>query len=214
MVYLSRIYTKTGDDGTTALGDGRRVPKDHPRVAAYGSVDELNAALGLALAVQPARPHAVLLRSIQNDLFDLGADLCVPEAAPALRVQAAQVERLERAIDAINAGLKPLRSFVLPGGSPLAAWLHLARTVCRRAEREVVTLARQEKVNPQAAIYLNRLSDLLFVMARAASRGREPLWVPGEARGGAGGGRHGEGGSGAEKRASGGRRRGSRARRR
>jgi cob(I)alamin adenosyltransferase len=228
MVYLSRIYTKTGDDGSTALGDGRRVPKDHPRVAAYGSVDELNAALGLTLAARPAAAHARLLRSIQNDLFDLGADLCVPEreaalrggegasagAAPPLRIQPDQVERLERAIDSINTRLKPLRSFVLPGGGPAAAWLHLARTVCRRAEREVVTLARQEKVNPQAAIYLNRLSDLLFVMARAASRGREMLWVPGGAGGGAGGVRRGESGSGAEKRVSIGRRRGSRTRRR
>ncbi len=202
MVYLSRIYTRTGDDGTTALGNGRRVAKDHPRIAAYGTVDELNSLLGLALAARPARAAAALLRSIQNDLFDLGADLCVPEAAAGqpdeaagvvsagpraapLRVEAAQVERLERAIDALNAGLKPLRSFVLPGGTPLASWLHLARTVCRRAEREVVALARGEKINPQAAVYLNRLSDLLFVMARAANRGgrAEPLWVPGGGRG-------------------------------
>jgi cob(I)alamin adenosyltransferase len=239
MVYLSRIYTKTGDDGTTALGDGRRVPKDHARVAAYGSVDELNAALGLALAARPARLYAGLLRSIQNDLFDLGADLCVPESgqaegggaepagetgrgaggggnAAALRVRGSQVERLERAIDAINSKLKPLRSFVLPGGSPLAAWLHLARTVCRRAEREVVALARQEKVNPQAAIYLNRLSDLLFVMARAASHDRETLWVPGggSLRGGRSGGRQGAARSGEGSGGSSDRRRGSQTRRR
>ena len=189
MVYLSRIYTRTGDKGTTALGDGRRVPKDHPRIAAYGSVDELNSILGLARAARPPRDTVRLLRSIQNDLFDVGADLCVPQAEgePAgkvLRVQAAQVERLERAIDRVNARLEPLHSFVLPGGTPLAAWLHAGRTVCRRAERELVALARSEKVNEQAVIYLNRLSDLLFVMARAANRSAraELLWVPGGER--------------------------------
>src|SRR5438067_2728611 len=145
MVYLSRIYTKTGDQGDTAVGDGSRVPKDHPRVAAYGSVDELNAVLGLVVAHAP--DQADLLRSIQNDLFDVGADLCVPHAAAEvpgqrLRVRAEQATRLEAAIDRFNAGLEPLRSFVLPGGRPAAAWCHLARTVCRRAERAVVTLAR------------------------------------------------------------------------
>lgn len=189
MVYLSRIYTKTGDDGTTALGDGSRVPKDHPRIAAYGTVDELNSVLGLALAARPPRAQADLLRSIQNDLFDVGADLCRPQrpdekAGEALRIQAAAVERLERAIDRFNSTLKPLRSFVLPGGRLLSGWLHVARTVCRRAEREVVTLCGREPVNPQVVIYLNRLSDLLFVMARVANRGGrgDILWVPGGER--------------------------------
>src|SRR5262245_22986982 len=136
MVYLSRIYTKTGDDGETGLGDGSRVAKDHPRVAAYGSVDELNAVLGLVLALGAEMPEAELLRGIQNDLFDVGADLCVPEvteAAPGqrLRVRPEQTLRLEHAIDRLNASLKPLTSFILPGGRPAAAWCHLARTVCR-----------------------------------------------------------------------------------
>jgi len=190
MVYLSRIYTKTGDRGETALGDGSRVPKDHPRVAAYGTVDELNAVLGLLLAEQPDQPEAELLRSIQNDLFDVGADLCRPETADEqpgqrLRVQEAQAQQLEAAIDRLNAGLQPLTSFVLPGGRRAAAWYHLARTVCRRAEREVVTLAGMESVNPQVVVYLNRLSDLLFVLARVANdRGRDDiLWVPGKNRG-------------------------------
>lgn len=185
MVYLSRIYTKTGDQGDTALGDGTRVPKDHPRVAAYGSVDELNAILGLLLT--QVQTEANLLRSIQNDLFDLGADLCVPPAADEkpgsrLRVGPAQAERLERAIDRLNEALQPLTSFILPGGSPAAAWCHLARTVCRRAEREVVTLARAETVNPEVVIYLNRLSDLLFVLARVYNNQGldDVLWVPGE----------------------------------
>src|SRR5438477_5683450 len=171
MVYLSRIYTKTGDQGETALGDGTRVPKDHPRVAAYGSVDELNAVLGLLLTQQLEGREKDLLRDIQNDLFDVGADLCVP--APAgeasgqrLRVRPEQAARLEAAIDGLNERLKPLTSFVLPGGRPAAAWCHLARTVCRRAEREVVTLAHTESVNPEVIVYLNRLSDLLFVLAR------------------------------------------------
>ncbi len=193
MVYLSRIYTKTGDRGETALGDGSRVSKDHPRVAAYGSVDELNAVLGLLLAEQPTAPEADLLRSIQNDLFDVGADLCVPQPADEmpgqrLRVQPQQAERLEKAIDRLNAGLTPLSSFVLPGGQPAAAWTHLARTVCRRAERDVVSLAKAEPINPQVIIYLNRLSDLLFVLARIYNNNGQGdvLWVPGktqEARG-------------------------------
>jgi cob(I)alamin adenosyltransferase len=191
VVYLSRIYTKTGDMGETALGDGTRVPKDHPRVAAYGSVDELNAVLGVLLAHQPDTVEAELLRSIQNDLFDVGADLCVPpqagEAADArLRVRPEQSARLEAAIDRLNANLTPLRSFVLPGGRSLAAWCHLARTVCRRAEREVVTLARTEAVNPQVVVYLNRLSDLLFVLARVANdNGKDDvLWEPGKTQDG------------------------------
>jgi cob(I)alamin adenosyltransferase len=188
MVYLSRIYTKTGDQGDTALGDGTRVPKDHPRVAAYGSVDELNAVLGLLLSQQPPPAEAELLRSIQNDLFDIGADLCVPPSADEapgarLRVRPDQALRLEQAIDRLNAGLAPLTSFVLPGGSPAAAWAHLARTVCRRAEREVVTLAHQESVNPEVIVYLNRLSDLLFVLARVYNHhgGGDVLWRPGGA---------------------------------
>jgi cob(I)alamin adenosyltransferase len=189
MVYLSRIYTKTGDQGDTSLGDGQRVPKDHPRVAAYGSVDELNAVLGLVRASAPPLDDDVrtLLDSIQNDLFDVGADLCVPatpEEAPGqvLRVRAEQALRLEQAIDRYNENLQPLRSFVLPGGTIAAAWCHVARTVCRRAERDVVTLARAETVNPQVIIYLNRLSDLLFVLARTCNEnGRnDVLWVPGK----------------------------------
>jgi cob(I)alamin adenosyltransferase len=189
MVTLSRIYTKTGDTGETALGDGSRVPKDHPRVTAYGTVDEVNAVLGLLLAGCPDFAEAPLLRSIQNDLFDVGADLCVPEADaaathPPLRVQEQQVKRLEAAIDRLNADLRPLRSFVLPGGSPASAWCHLARTVCRRAERDLVTLLRSERVNPQVLVYLNRLSDLLFVLARHANRqgDGDVLWVPGQNR--------------------------------
>jgi len=190
MVLLSRIYTKTGDKGTTALGDGRRVPKDAPRIEAYGTVDELNAVLGLVLMIVADGEEAELLRTIQNDLFDLGADLCVPErpkrgraaqARKPLRVTEAHVRPLEQAIDRFNALLDPLKSFVLPGGTGASAWLHLARTVCRRAERRLVALARKETINPQAIIYLNRLSDLLFVMARRANDGgrADVLWVPG-----------------------------------
>jgi cob(I)alamin adenosyltransferase len=187
MVYLSRIYTKTGDQGETALGDGTRVPKNHPRVAAYGSVDELNSVLGVLLAQVPALPEADLIRSIQNDLFDVGADLCLPQSTskpsnPPLRVRPEQAERLEKAIDRLNANLAPLTSFVLPGGQPAAAWCHLARTVCRRAEREVVALSQTEPINPQVVIYLNRLSDLLFVLARVRNAGgqEDVLWQPGK----------------------------------
>jgi cob(I)alamin adenosyltransferase len=187
MVYLSRIYTKSGDGGETGLGDGSRVPKDSPRVEAYGQVDELNAVLGLALSTCPGIPEAALLQSIQNDLFDVGGDLCIPIAegeveGKSLRITAVQVERLEKAIDRLNEGLEPLRSFVLPGGSAASGWLHLARTVCRRAERDVVTLGRVETLNPQVVIYLNRLSDLLFVMARCANdNGKaDVLWEPGK----------------------------------
>lgn len=183
MVYLSRISTKTGDAGETGLGDGSRVPKDHARVEAVGGVDELNAVLGLLAAHAPDDPERELVRSVQNDLFDVGADLCVPpkEGEQCLRVTVAQVERLEAAIDRLNARLQPLTSFVLPGGSAAAAWCHLARTVCRRAERAVVTLTRAEPVNPQLLAYLNRLSDLLFVLARVANGdGKDDvLWVPG-----------------------------------
>lgn len=189
MVFLNRIYTKSGDAGETGLGDGSRVPKDAARVTAYGEVDELNAVLGLTTAHYPDGPERTLLRVIQNDLFDVGADLCVPqteseEVNKCLRVIPAQYERLERAIDRLNENLEPLRSFILPGGTPVAAWLHLARTVCRRAERTVVTLTHSEKVNPHALIYLNRLSDLLFVLCRVANdNGKgDVLWVPGASR--------------------------------
>ena len=184
MVYLSRIYTKTGDKGETALGDGTRVPKDNPRVAAYGTVDELNAVLGLLLALRPEPAEADLLRTIQNDLFDVGADLCVPlsPGEARLRIRAEQAARLEAAIDRLNGNLSPLTSFVLPGGEPAAAWAHLARTVCRRAEREVVTLAHRESINAAVIVYLNRLSDLLFVLARVYNNnGRDDvLWQPGQ----------------------------------
>lgn len=189
MVYLSKIYTKTGDAGETGLGTGDRVPKDHARVTAYGSVDELNSVLGLLLAQAPGYSESALLTRIQNDLFDLGADLCVPAgpnepAGQSLRVTPDQVAHLEAAIDRLNEPLQPLTSFVLPGGAAVAAWCHLARTVCRRAERDVVTLLRTEAVNPEALKYLNRLSDLLFVMARAANAGGagDVLWVPGANR--------------------------------
>ena len=187
MVYLSRIYTKSGDQGETGLGDGSRVAKDHPRVAAYGTVDELNAILGLLLSQSPPPAESELLRSIQNDLFDVGADLCVPQtddekAGARLRVRAEQAQRLEQAIDRLNANLAPLTSFILPGGQSSASWCHLARTVCRRAEREVVTLSHGETINPQVVIYLNRLSDLLFVLARVYNNnGRDDiLWQPGQ----------------------------------
>lgn len=191
MVYLSRIYTKSGDAGETGLGDGQRVPKNHPRVTAYGEVDELNAAIGLVLLHSP--PDAELLRTIQNELFDLGADLCIPLALKeregatipeALRVTPEQVKRLEEAIDRCNERLQPLQSFVIPGGSVASAWLHWARTVARRAERAVVTLMQAEPVNPQVLIYLNRLSDYLFVLARVANaEGQADItWIPGKSR--------------------------------
>lgn len=189
MVFLSRIYTKSGDTGDTSLGDGTRVPKDSGRVAAVGEVDELNAILGLLTATCPDLPEFPLVRRIQNDLFDLGADLCVPqelheEPGTRLRVTTAQAEYLESAVDRLNENLPALHSFLLPGGSPAAAWLHLARTVCRRAERSVVTLMRTEVVNPAILIYLNRLSDLFFVLSRVANGGGtgDVLWVPGKNR--------------------------------
>lgn len=188
MVFLSRIYTRSGDQGETGLGDGARVAKNHPRVIAFGSVDELNAVLGLLIAHDPRGAETSLLRSIQNELFDLGADLCVPQpadekAGARLRVRPEQATRLEQAIDRLNANLQPLHSFILPGGNPAAAWCHLARTVCRRAERDVVTLMQlQETINPQVVIYLNRLSDLLFVMARVYNNNGQDdvLWQPGK----------------------------------
>ena len=187
MVRLTKIYTRGGDSGETSLGDGVRVPKHALRVEAYGTVDEANAAIGLARLHAHDEADSVLAR-IQNDLFDLGADLCRPEegrkAQGALRVAAAQVARLEAEIDALNAGLAPLESFVLPGGTPAAAHLHLARTVTRRAERLAVALAAEEPVNPEAVKYLNRLSDLLFVLSRHCNeRGaRDVLWTPGANR--------------------------------
>lgn len=190
MVVLSKIYTRTGDAGETALGDGTRVKKHAPRVATYGTVDELNATVGLA-RLHAQGPEAEALARIQNDLFDLGADLSTPEqgeppAHEPLRVSDAQVERLEAEIDLLNADLRPLRSFVLPGGTAASANLHLARTVCRRAERLVVELAARpaERVNPAAVRYLNRLSDFLFVAGRWANdRGEaDVLWVPGRNR--------------------------------
>jgi len=187
MVRLTRIYTRGGDTGETSLGDGARVAKHDPRVEAFGTVDEANAAIGLARLSAPAEADAMLAR-IQNDLFDLGADLCTPEdgrrAAGALRIQASQVERLEREIDALNAELKPLDSFVLPGGTSCAAHLHLARTITRRAERLVAALAAGESVNGEAFKYLNRLSDHLFVLSRHVNdKGAgDVLWTPGANR--------------------------------
>ncbi|MBI3860878.1 MAG: cob(I)yrinic acid a,c-diamide adenosyltransferase [Planctomycetia bacterium] len=189
MVYLNRIYTRTGDDGTTGLGDGTRVPKTHPRIVAYGSIDELNAVIGVALLANLPGWIAEHLKQIQNDLFDLGADLCVPESDqapehPPLRATAAQTERLEHWIDAANERLKPLTSFILPGGNAGAAHLHHARTVCRRTEIEVLKLSEFESINCQVPMYLNRLSDLLFVLARVANDDgtRDVLWMPGKFR--------------------------------
>jgi cob(I)alamin adenosyltransferase len=187
MVRLTRIYTRGGDRGETSLGDGARVPKHALRVAAYGTVDEANGAVGIARLHTDAAADEMLDR-IQNDLFDLGADLCTPEggnrSAGALRIAAAQVKRLEQEIDAINASLRPLDSFILPGGTPAAAYLHLARTITRRAERLVSELAGREPVNPEALKYLNRLSDHLFVLGRRLNDGgaRDVLWRPGANR--------------------------------
>jgi cob(I)alamin adenosyltransferase len=185
MVRLTKIYTRGGDRGQTSLGDGRRVAKHDLRVAAYGTVDEANAAVGVARLHAGAAADAMLAR-IQNDLFDLGADLCRPgdDLADGLRVQSSQVERLEQEIDALNASLKPLDSFVLPGGTPASAHLHLARTVVRRAERLTAQLAGEQPVNQFALHYLNRLSDHLFVLARYLNDGgaADVLWVPGAHR--------------------------------
>ncbi|HEX3952373.1 MAG TPA: cob(I)yrinic acid a,c-diamide adenosyltransferase [Stellaceae bacterium] len=192
MVRLTRIYTRGGDAGQTSLGDGSRVAKASPRVEAYGTVDEANATIGLARLHADPETDAMLAR-IQNDLFDLGADLCTPEdgrisskdrAAGALRIVAPQVERLEHEIDAMNAELRPLDSFILPGGTAAAAHLHLARTVTRRAERLVCALAVAEPVNPEAVKYLNRLSDHLFVLGRRVNDNgaSDVLWQPGATR--------------------------------
>ena len=187
MVVLNRIYTKTGDKGETALGDGTRVPKHAARIASYGTVDETNAVIGIARLHASGEVDAMLGR-IQNDLFDLGADLCIPETSRrsegALRITDSQVERLEREIDAMNAELAPLTSFVLPGGTPAAAHLHLARTVARRAERRMVELSQTETVSPAALKYINRLSDHLFVASRYVNEkgAKDLLWTPGANR--------------------------------
>jgi cob(I)alamin adenosyltransferase len=192
MVKLDKIYTRGGDSGQTGLSDGSRVSKTSPRIGAIGAVDETNSAIGIARLDSQGDADAMLAR-IQNDLFDLGADLSMPEdgrkAASsknqgALRITPAQVERLEREIDAMNEMLAPLTSFVLPGGTALAAHLHLARAICRRAEAAIVALAAQEPINDAAAKYANRLSDHLFVMARQANDGDmgDVLWIPGKTR--------------------------------
>jgi cob(I)alamin adenosyltransferase len=191
MVKLNKIYTRTGDRGTTGLGSGERRSKADPRIEAFGTVDEANSRIGLArqhtASAHPATD--TILARIQNELFDLGADLCVPDTGEPLsyeplRIVASQVERLEADIDLLNRELQPLRSFILPGGSPAAAALHLARTVTRRAERLMVALAEKEAVGPEALKYVNRLSDFLFVAARAANdNGKaDVLWVPGQSR--------------------------------
>jgi cob(I)alamin adenosyltransferase len=190
MVTLNKIYTRTGDDGTTALGTGERRPKYDLRVSAYGTVDETNAAIGVArLHVPSSSPVSGMLGPIQNDLFDVGADLAVPDRpgkAERLRIVQSQVERLEHDIDRLNANLKDLTSFVLPGGSPASAHLHVARTICRRAERLMAELAAKkgEQVSPAALRYVNRLSDFLFVASRACNGNGadDVLWVPGQNR--------------------------------
>ena len=186
MPRLTRIYTKTGDEGTTGLGGGERVPKDSPRVAAYGTVDELNSQIGLALATGLCERLAAVLPGIQNELFDVGSDLCWPSEDPRRAriptVETRHVEALERLIDELNEVVGPLANFLLPGGSTGAAQLHVARTICRRAERETVRLARDAAIGVFVITYLNRLSDALFVMARYENHERgvaEPLWRPG-----------------------------------
>jgi cob(I)alamin adenosyltransferase len=181
-VNLTRIYTRLGDAGETHLGDMSRVPKTHPRIEAYGDIDELNAHLGVTLAVAGLPDaYAGWLRRIQNDLFDLGADLSVPEGGDRerLRVTPDQTTWLEERCDEVNATLEPLKSFVLPGGTPAAAHLHVCRTVCRRAERRALLV---EGANPEVVRYLNRLSDLFFILSRGANAGAEPLWQPGASR--------------------------------
>ncbi len=178
MVTLNKIYTRTGDDGTTALGDGSRVPKTHVLPAACGAVDEANCALGVAILTLPA-PHAALVQHWQNNLFDVGADLCVPYKPNdnGLRITQAYIDALEQHIDRLNAPLPPLRSFVLPGGA--AAYLHVARASVRSAERVMVQAAAVAPVNPLAVQYINRLSDALFVLCRVVNNGQDPLWVAG-----------------------------------
>jgi len=182
-VNLTRIYTRLGDSGETHLGDMSRVAKTHPRIEAYGSVDELNAQVGVTLAL-PDLPeqYAPWLRRIQNDLFDVGADLAAPESPDRerLRMIPEQTEWLEQRCDEVNATLAPLKSFVLPGGTPAGAQLHVCRTVCRRAERRAIACG--DEVSPEVVRYLNRLSDLLFILSRGANAGEEPLWEPGRYR--------------------------------
>lgn len=189
MVRLNKIYTRTGDDGTTGLVDGSRLPKHAARMEAIGAVDETNSAIGLAVCALVGTPHAATLTRIQNDMFDLGADLATPgdDFAPGemtLRMVPAQAAWLEAAIDAINEHLAPLRSFILPGGSEAAARVHVARASTRAAERRATALAQQDPINPAALAYLNRLSDYLFVLARAVNRdgADDVLWVPGQNR--------------------------------
>jgi cob(I)alamin adenosyltransferase len=183
-VRLTRIYTRGGDRGETSLGDGSRVPKLDCRIAAFGTVDELNSLLGLALAADVPATMRPVLERVQNELFDVGADISVPfGVSDRLRVSQAQVDALETDCDRFNADLSDLKSFVLPGGSELAARLHVARAVCRRAERDVLDAAEQVELNPLVIVYLNRLSDLLFILARTANAGaEEPLWKPGSSR--------------------------------
>jgi cob(I)alamin adenosyltransferase len=182
-VNLTRIYTKLGDGGETHLGDMSRVPKTHPRIEAYGDVDELNSQIGVTLTLGDLpQQYGDWLRRVQNDLFDVGADLSVPHGGERerLRVNAEQVQWLEEACDEVNATLKPLKSFVLPGGTPAAAQLHVCRTVCRRSERRALLV---EDGNPEVLRYLNRLSDLLFILSRGANGDEEPLWEPGRSQG-------------------------------
>jgi len=185
-VRLTRIYTRGGDDGETSLGDGSRVPKLDCRIGAFGTVDELNAAIGVALAEGVPDELRAPLERIQNELFDVGADLSVPYGVGdgRLRIDQGRIDELERLCDRFNADLPELKSFVLPGGTPAAARLHVARTVCRRAERDALLASREVDVNPDLLRYLNRLSDLLFILARAANAGHgaEPLWRPGADR--------------------------------
>jgi cob(I)alamin adenosyltransferase len=183
-VRLTRIYTRGGDKGETSLGDGSRVSKLDPRIRAYGAVDELNAVVGFVIAGDLPDAMRPLLERVQNELFDLGADLAVPtEVEDRLRIEQSQIDGLERACDEWNADLPELKSFVLPGGTETAARLHVARTVCRRVERDTLAAALEVDLSPLALVYLNRLSDLLFILARAANAGRdEPLWKPGASR--------------------------------